>query len=95
MDVPIYATDPIVRRAPALQATIDAGPPMVHIGAGVLSDLGLSEGSRVRVNGQNGSVTLPLKIDQSVPDGTVYIPGGYAETAVLGSSSHVTIVVDA
>ena len=95
MDVPIYATDPIVRRAPALQATIDAGPPMVHIGAGVLSDLGLSEGSRVRVNGQNGSVTLPLKIDQRVPVGTVYIPGGYAETAVLGSSSHVTIVADA
>ena len=30
-DVPIYATDPIVRRAPALQLTADARPPRVGV----------------------------------------------------------------
>jgi len=91
MDVAIYDTDPIVRRAPALRATADASVAMVHVDSSLLTSLGLSAGDKVRVSGQDGTVILPVKIDARVPAGTVYIPGGRLETATLGSSSHVTI----
>jgi NADH-quinone oxidoreductase subunit G len=91
MDIPIYETDPIVRRAAALQSTADATVAMVHIDLKDLTSLGLSAGDKVRVSGQDGRVILPLKVDHRVPAGAVYIPGGCSETAPLGSSSHVTI----
>lgn len=91
MDIPIYETDPIVRRAPALQATADATVARVHVDLKHLTSLGLSAGDKVRVSGQDGRVILPVKVDDRVPAGSVYIPGGCPETAPLGSSSHVII----
>lgn len=48
-DVPIYATDALVRRAPALQQTADARPPQVGVNAALWAELGLQPGDRVRV----------------------------------------------
>jgi len=83
-DVPIYAGDGIVRRAPALQATVDAQTAAVSLSDATAQRLGLSTGVRVTVRQGNHSIALPVEIDPRVPEGCAYIPVGLAEATHLG-----------
>jgi NADH-quinone oxidoreductase subunit G len=83
--VPIYATDPIVRRATSLQATQDGKSPSVGLSSGLWASLGLQPGQRVRVAQGSGSVVLPARCDDTLAEGTVCVPAGHPDTAALGS----------
>ena len=83
-DVPIYATDALVRRAPALQQTNDARAPMVSVSASLWQQLGLSEGDVVRVSQGAGHVELKVKRDATLAADTVRVPAGHPDTASLG-----------
>ncbi|MBM3346804.1 MAG: NADH-quinone oxidoreductase subunit G [Betaproteobacteria bacterium] len=82
-DVPIYATDPIVRRAEALQMTRDARPPQARMRTSLAQKLGLAAGDRVRVR-QVGEVVLKAAIDERLPEGVVRIAAAQATTVALG-----------
>jgi len=93
-ETPLYATDPVVRRSVPLQKTSDAKSALfATLCADDANRLGLSDGGDVKVRqswGQNGSqrsgeTTLPVRIDDSVPVGSVWVPTGIAETATLGA----------
>jgi NADH-quinone oxidoreductase subunit G len=89
-DVPLYFADPIVRRAPSLQATRDAQPPAVRMNAATLARLGLAAGDAVQVrqplgSAGQGDATLVAALDVGVADGTVRIATGHPSTAGLGS----------
>ena len=60
-DVPIYATDALVRRAESLQLTTDALAPQAGLAPGLWAALGLKAGERVRVSQGAGSVVLPAR----------------------------------
>ncbi len=83
-EVPIYATDPLVRRATSLQLTSDARPPAAGLPATLWRDLGLSAGDRVRVAQGTASIELPAVLDDGLPEGTVRVPAGHPDTAALG-----------
>ena len=83
-DVPIYATDPIVRRASALQMTADARPPTIGVPAELAAEYGIVEGTRVRVSSSAGSVVLPAHVDASLAASVLRVPAGHASTAALG-----------
>ena len=83
-DVPIYSTDSLVRRAPALQATADAAPPQVSLPSALWQQLGLQSGDRVRVSQGGASVVLPAREDPGLAAQTVRVPAGHADTACLG-----------
>ncbi len=84
-DVPIYATDAIVRRAPPLQATADATAPRAWMNAEEMGKLGIDSGVEVRVSQDRGSVTLVAALDNSLPKGVVRVAAGHAATAALGA----------
>jgi NADH-quinone oxidoreductase subunit G len=86
-DVPIYATDAIVRRAPALQHTVDGRPPVVSLAPSLWADLGLVDDgtASVRVTQGSGSVVLPARIDATLAPTAVRVPAGHAATAMLGA----------
>jgi len=85
-DVPLYAVDPLVRRARSLQQTKDAGALTAAINPREASRLGLGAGERVRV-GQNGSaVEMELTIDAALADGCVRVPAALAGGELLGPS---------
>jgi len=84
-DVPIYATDAIVRRADSLQQTMDAQTQMVSINQREARRLGLDENASVQVTQNNNSISLPLMIDKRVPDGCVWIPSAVEGNALLGA----------
>ncbi len=84
-DVPIYATDSIVRRATSLQLTADArGEPVVGLPSALWHQLGLRPGGRVLVAQGEGAVVLPAREDQTLAERTVRVPAGHPMTTGLG-----------
>jgi NADH-quinone oxidoreductase subunit G len=85
-DVPIYAVDATVRRANALQQSVWAQPASVHVNPEVARQLGLENAIQAAVR-QNGEVAiLPLVLDNSIPQGCVWIPAGLKDSISLGPS---------
>ena len=83
-DVPIYFADPLVRRGEALQQTRDAESPSARMCASTLTQLGVVDGSQVRVKQGQGEALLSAKLDENVPAGCVRVAAGHASTAALG-----------
>jgi NADH-quinone oxidoreductase subunit G len=83
-EVPLYALDPLVRRAEALQQTADAVQAGIRINPATAAALGLDGAERaVAVQGE-ARAELPLQIDAGVPDDCVRIPAGVPGTGMLG-----------
>ncbi len=81
-DVPIHFADPLVRRAPSLQATKDAAAPIARMSAATLAKLGVASGESVKVGA--GATTLLAQLDAGVPDGCVRIAAAHASTVGVG-----------
>jgi len=85
-EVPIYATDALVRRAPSLQLTADARlAAQVGLPAALWQQLGLADGDRVCLAQGSATATLPARLDATLAAGVVRVPAGLAETATLGA----------
>ena len=83
-DVPIYATDALVRRAPALQATADARAPQVGVPTALWQQLGLQAGSRVRVTQGDAQAVLPARHEPTLAPGVLRVAAGHPDSAGLG-----------
>ena len=84
VEVPIYATDAIVRRAQSLQQTTLAPSAQVRLNDEVAKQLGLHNSTQAKIQ-QNGSeAILPLVLDNSIPVGCVWVAGGLPESMPLG-----------
>lgn len=76
-EMPIYSVDALVRRAGALQNTTDANITKgVHINANVAAQFDLNPDSQVQVKQEDVYLTLPVVIDDRVPDEGVLIYAG-------------------
>jgi NADH-quinone oxidoreductase subunit G len=85
-EMPIYSTDTLVRRSSALRRTVDATIAFgVHVNAEVAAQSGLKAGDEVQVSQGNGSVTLPVFIDERVPAGCALIYAGEFANIDLGA----------
>ena len=83
-DVPIYFTDPLVRRAPSLQKTRDAQAPLARVNAATLAALKLTDGGVARVRQAGGEAMMKIAVDASMPDGCVRVAAAHASTSMLG-----------
>lgn len=85
-EVPIYAADALVRRAPSLQKTRDARPPVAAMNRALADRLGLRDGDAVRVAQDGGEALLPYAIDDGLPADCVRVALACVETAALGAA---------
>ncbi len=89
-DLPIYATDALVRNATALQLSSDArNAAIASLPQALWANLGLGEGTsaEVRISQEGaGEVQLKARLDVTLPANVVRVPAGLPETAALGSS---------
>ena len=83
-EVPIYQSDAIVRRAPALQAAKDAQAPRAWANAGLMQRLGLNEGDMILLKQGAGQTQLPVARDDRLPDNCVRVAAAHPLTAALG-----------
>jgi NADH-quinone oxidoreductase subunit G len=84
-DVPIYATDALVRRAESLQRTADARPPRAALPSALWQRLGLKAGDRVRVRQDGGEALLEVALDDGLADGVLRVATAHPATAALGA----------
>jgi NADH-quinone oxidoreductase subunit G len=84
-DVPVYFSDPIVRRAASLQRTADAKPPRASANARTLAAFGLKPGDKARVRQGEAGALLECVLDERLPDGVVRVPAAHASTSTLGA----------
>ncbi|MDI4633255.1 NADH-quinone oxidoreductase subunit G [Pelomonas sp. V22] len=87
-DVPIYATDALVRNATSLQLTKDARTaPVATLSSALWQQLGLSDDANKILVSQEGagSAQLTAKLDAALPANVVRVPAGLAETQALGA----------
>jgi NADH-quinone oxidoreductase subunit G len=84
-DVPIYATDMLVRRAASLQLTADARAPQVGLPSSLWRQLGLQPGGRVRAVQGAAAVVLPAREEPTLADGAVRVSAGHPDTLKLGA----------
>ncbi|HEX2827889.1 MAG TPA: NADH-quinone oxidoreductase subunit NuoG [Burkholderiales bacterium] len=82
-EVPLYASDPLVRRSPPLQKTRDGAAPVAWVSAATFGQLRLAPGDFLRVRGQGAEVTVPVAVDERLPDGCVRLAAGWG--AMSGS----------
>ncbi|MBW8847363.1 MAG: NADH-quinone oxidoreductase subunit G [Burkholderiales bacterium] len=86
-NLPIYATDALVRNSTSLQLTADgreaatAGLP-----TSLWQQLGLQDGDQVRIVQDGGAAQLPARLEAGLPDGVARVPAGLAQTATLGAA---------
>jgi len=85
-DVPIYRSDAMVRRAPALQATGASRAPAARMHEQTLASLGVTAGQSVCVKSSTGQITLLAEADNTVVSGAVRIAAAFEQTAALGSA---------
>ncbi|CAK0747399.1 NADH-quinone oxidoreductase subunit G [Gammaproteobacteria bacterium] len=84
-EVPPYAGDALVRRAPALQSTVDGRTPVTaRVHSATLAQLGLVGATMVSVRQGEGEIDLPVVVDDRVAEGCVVVPAAMTETAMLG-----------
>lgn len=84
-DVPIYATDSLVRRAAALQRTFDAKAPQAFMAQTTLDQLGIAVGDLVQVSQGAGKASLYAALQKGLPENVVRVAAAHRDTAGLGS----------
>jgi NADH-quinone oxidoreductase subunit G len=85
-EVPIYATDTIVRRAESLQKTADGkSAQFARVSTDLFDKLGLVEGGEVRIKQGNAAVVLKAKRDTGLAKNCVRVAAGVTNTAILGA----------
>ncbi|MCY4452570.1 MAG: molybdopterin-dependent oxidoreductase, partial [Immundisolibacterales bacterium] len=85
-EVPIYAVDPIVRRAGALQQTVEAPAAAVRINPALARTLGVAAGGMATVRQNGAERVLGVEEDPAVPGGCVLLHAGVPHSAGLDPS---------
>jgi NADH-quinone oxidoreductase subunit G len=92
-DVPIYATDSLVRRAVSLQKTADAKRShVVALAKDVAATLGAKDGDAVRVSQEGASISMTACIDAGLAAGCARVPAGIDATAALGAMAGRVVI---
>lgn len=84
-DVPIYATDSLVRRSAPLQRSADARVPPVGLPSSLWRQLGLAKGDKVLVAQGQGAAVLAAREEPWLADGAVRVAAGHPDTVALGA----------
>jgi len=83
-ETPVYSADPLVRRAAPLQASRDADAAYAHLSPEDAKRLKLAAGDKLSLRADGARLTLPVKLDESIAAGDVWVPAGLAATLNLG-----------
>jgi len=81
--VPLYRSDAVVRRAPALQAHPLTGNAAVGLHPEDALALGLANGAMARISGAGAETELPVIVSRAVPRGAAWVEATWSETRAL------------
>jgi len=83
-ETPLYAADPLVRRAESLQRTLDARRgAMLRLSPNTAAGLGIADGEIVVLRLAGAEARLTAAVEQGVAEGLLVVPRGVAATATV------------
>ena len=85
-DVPMYAGDALLRRASSLQKASDAQSLCVRLNSAEAARLGVAESETVYASQGDANTQMDLVIDDSIPDGSAWIPMALQGSELLGDA---------
>lgn len=92
VDRPMYSGDCLVRRATSLQQVAKSRHFAIRVNQSVASKIGLSNGEQAMAKNNSIEVTLPIIIDERVPDDSVLLwAGSSGENSQNVPSSEITL----
>ncbi len=97
VEVPMYASDALVRHAAALQEMPQAGDDCVHLSSATASSLGLLAGQYLRIERGGQQAGAQLAIDETLPSGVCLVHAArpaLAAIAVNGAAISLSVVRD-
>ena len=83
-ETPMYSVDALVRRAAPLQETRDADALWAHLSPDDAKRLKVVAGDKLSLRRDGARLTLPVKLDESIAVGEVWVPAALAATLNLG-----------
>ena len=83
VEVPMYASDALLRHAAALQEMPQAGDDCVHLSSATASDLGLVAGQFLHIERDGYQVTAQLAVDETLPGGVCLVYAGRSALAAI------------
>jgi NADH-quinone oxidoreductase subunit G len=83
--LPLYAVDATVRRAQALQKTLDADVSALCLHSADVGSLGLAAGGRAMVSEKSGSAQMKVTVSDALAEGAALLSMATAETLPLGA----------
>ncbi len=89
--MPMYRGEATLRHARALQSTADTPAPVIRVHPDTLSELGLKSGEQALLDDGDTTAQLPVKEDPRIPEKCIYLPSGFAESAMLGIHNRVSL----
>ncbi len=95
VEVPMYASDALVRHAAALQEMPQAGDDCVHLSTATAGSLGLAAGQYLRIERDGQHASAQLAIDETLPSGVCLVHAArpaLAAIAVNGAAVSLTAV---
>jgi NADH-quinone oxidoreductase subunit G len=93
VDVPMYASDALVRHAKALQEMPQAGDDCVRLASATAARLGVVAGQRLDIERDGQRAQALLAIDDGLPDGVCLVHGARAALAAVAvQGAAVTLV---
>lgn len=82
--VPIYHSDPIVRRADSLQLTKAAKMPLIQVNSKTLGVIAATEGQVIRIDDElAGFLEAKVGLNNNLPDNVLLVPIGHERTVTL------------
>ncbi len=85
VDRPIYAGDSLLRRATSLQDVAQKHPFAIRVNQNVAAHAGLADGEQAMAKNNNVELTLPVVIDERVPDDGVLVPSHLPHGSTTGA----------
>jgi NADH-quinone oxidoreductase subunit G len=83
-ETPMCSVDALVRRASPLQETHDADATCAYLSPDDAKRLKVVAGDKLSLRRDGARLTLPVKLDESIAAGEVWVPAALAATLNLG-----------
>ena len=92
---PVYHTDPLVRRAAALQQTALSKIPALRMHSRTAAKLGLAAGQRVVATQGTSRYSAEMTLDDTLAESVVWIPAGVPDTSGFGAAfGEITVTAE-
>ena len=91
VEIPDYASDPLVRRGGSLQAVSRPDRDCVYLNQTTVKQLGLKAGGQALIKGDGAQIVLSVVIDDAVSDGSYLLYGAHPGAMAYSGAAQIQI----